>query len=410
MQRDFGDGKKYMRDFSVDFTDTDIYIGGKTFPKGYFTVAVLNYEETMVEDLLYTAQPILKMLSLLQGAFFDPNLFAETGTAVRKISRILSQLEPFCYLDTEEEEGLLEDVFVHSTTTAFTAYFCTLEKMNSLSNPTSTDLSENEQLALEVGKILHKTVYDLLNSYHYFCHDIHSFSTAIFNLERLELRELQHRNKANFAKACHRFFSNEEYMKALFLLQPFHGVAGFSLSPMTKMEIVVVPNPKKPEEMIFAQKYGFLRLMDFLVTDFFEGLQAGHAPRQCEICGRYFLTMDGRPQRYCNGYAPGDSRKRSCQAVAARMGRKEREKAATHPVKVICERRCNTIDHHLRNGKLDKEFATTAKQIAREKRDRAIRDNGYFTKQYEEEMTQKTIYAETEQVLGRPPQPQKAYE
>ena len=92
------------------------------------------------------------------------------------------------------------------------------------------------------------------------------------------------------------------------------------------------------------------------------------------------------------------------------MGRKEREKAATHPVKVICERRCNTIDHHLRNGKLDKEFATTAKRIAREKRDRAIRDNGYFTKQYEEEMTQKTIYAETEQVLGRPPQPQKAYE
>lgn len=233
-------------------------------------------------------------------------------------------------------------------------------------------------------------------SYHYFCHDIHSFSTAIFNLERLELGELKHRNQANFAKVCLRFFSNEEYMKALYLLQPFHGVAGFSLSPMTKMEIVVVPNPKMPEEMIFARKYGFLRLMDFLVTDFFEGLQAGHAPRQCEICGRYFLTTDGRQQRYCNGYAPGDSRKRSCQAVAARMGRKEREKAATHPVKIICERRCNTIDHHLRSGKLDKEFAITAKRIAREKRDRAIRDNDYFTKQYEEEMTQETIYAEAE--------------
>ena len=73
---------------------------------------------------------------------------------------------------------------------------------------------------------------------------------------------MKHRNEANFAKVCRRFFSNEEYMKELFLLQPFHGVAGFSLSPTTKMEIVVVTNPKKPEEMtqeaIYAETEQFL--------------------------------------------------------------------------------------------------------------------------------------------------------
>ena len=255
-------------------------------------------------------------------------------------------------------------------------------KLESLSNPTAADLSENEQLALEVGKALHRTVYDLLNSYHYFCHDICTFANAIYNLERLELRDLEQRNVANFAQACHHFFSNEENMQELFLVQPFHGVAGFSLSSVTKMEIVVVPNPKKPGEMMFARRYGFRRLMDFLVSDFFEGLQAGHAPKQCEICKKYFLTTDGRHQRYCTGYAPHDPKHRTCQAVAARMGRKEREKAADRPVKAVCETRCNTIDHHLREHKLDKEFADTAKRIARNKKNRALRDNEYFQQQY----------------------------
>ena len=407
MKKKYGDGQNYMRDFTADFTGTDIYIGGKSFPKGYFTVAALNYEEDVVEDILYTAQTILKMLTLLQNVYFDPDLFTETGTAVRKISKILSEHEPFCYLDTKEEQGLLEDIFIPATTTAFRAYFCVMGKLESLSNPTAADLSENEQLALEVGKALHRTVYDLLNSYHYFCHDICTFANAIYNLERLELQDLEQRNVASFAQTCHHFFSNEENMKELFLVQPFHGVAGFSLSSVTKMEIVVVPNPKKPGEMMFARRYGFRRLMDFLVSDFFEGLQAGHAPKQCEICKKYFLTTDGRHQRYCTGYAPNDPKHRTCQAVAARMGRKEREKAADHPVKAVCETRCNTIDHHLRSGKIDKEFAAAAKRIARNRKNRAISDNQYFLEQYNEEMTQEAIYAETERVLGRPPQPQK---
>ena len=135
MKKKYGDGQNYMRDFTADFTGTDIYIGGKSFPKGYFTVAALNYEDDVVEDILYTAQTILKMLTLLQNVYFDPDLFTETGTAVRKISKILSEREPFCYLDTKEEQGLLEDIFIPATTIAFRAYFCVMGKLESLSNP-----------------------------------------------------------------------------------------------------------------------------------------------------------------------------------------------------------------------------------------------------------------------------------
>ena len=178
---------------------------------------------------------------------------------------------------------------------------------------------------------------------------------------------------------------------------------GFSEEAVVATKMVAIAKPQKNGEVMFARRYRFNRIMSFLVMDFFEGLQAGHSPKQCEICNRFFHMTDGRQQRYCNGYAPNDPKHRTCQAVAARMGRKEREKAEDHPVKAVCDTRCNTIDHHLRSGKIDKEFATTAKRIAREKKNRALRDNEYFLGQYEADMTQEAIYAETERRLGRPP-------
>ena len=74
---------------------------------------------------------------------------------------------------------------------------------------------------------------------------------------------------------------------------------------------------------------------------------------------------------------------------------------------VLYNRRCNTIDHHLRAGKIDEEFAQIAKEIARKKRDRANRNSEYLQTQYESEMTQEVIYGETERALGRPPRIQK---
>lgn len=62
-------------------------------------------------------------------------------------------------------------------------------------------------------------------------------------------------------------------------------------------------------------------------SDLYEGLCVGHAPKQCRTCGRRFLTINARPTKYCNGYAPGDKRHRSCRQVGNLKGRKERELA-----------------------------------------------------------------------------------
>ena len=176
-----------------------------------------------------------------------------------------------------------------------------------------------------------------------------------------------------------------------------------------KQEYVILRNSESHNEMTIGQRMHFCRMMDFLVTDFFEGLQIGHAPKQCAVCGRYFLTTNARLRKYCDDYAPNDPRGRTCQQVGARKQRSERERADDHPVKIICEKRCNTIDHHLRQGKIDEAFAKKAKALARNKRDRALRDHNYYVSEYANEMTQEAIYTQTEQILGRPPTTQYAY-
>lgn len=387
----------------ADFTNTQTIIHGNAFAKGYCTVAVMNYGKEKMTELLIAAAPVLEMLRLLHGAYFDPELYDKAGAAVRKIYGILSQEEPFCYLFSEEEPELLAQVFSAEVKTAFQAYMATVAKLTSFPDPAKAVLSEDEQLSLEVGKALHRTVYDLLTRYYYFCHDIANYATAILNLERQELRDLEHRDESGFAKGCHHFFSDKENMQTLFLLQPYRNMDGFSLSPNTRMEMIVVPDPKKDGEMIFAWRMHFCRVMDFLVTDFFEGLHAGHSPRQCKNCGRFFHMTDGRHQIYCDGIAPNDPKKRSCRTYAARTNRLQREKALDHPALKLYRTRLNTINKHLQRGKIDQEFADMAKRIAEKCKSKACTNNRYFQECFASDISQEAIYRRAEERLGRPP-------
>ena len=149
-----------------------------------------------------------------------------------------------------------------------------------------------------------------------------------------------------------------------------------------------------------VQTYTFHRLTSFMTADFFEGLKAGHYPRKCDMCGRYFLMENAKNQKYCNGIFPGVEGNRTCRAVAARMRDKERELAKGHPIIIIYKRCCDAINHQLQRGKLSEEKARIAKKLAREKKDLALRENDYFLNGYEKEMTLKAICAEAASILG----------
>ena len=396
METNLGAGQNFMRDFTADFLGSDIYIGGKTVPKGYFTVAALNHGKELRTRLLYLGLPLRDALKQMKDRQFSVEVYDKAVEALWEIHKELASVEPFCSLDIEQEADLLDAVLSEdSKQTMVDCYQIAADNFYT-DNPAGVTLTEDEKSTLETGLYIHSCLKRIFNSYFYFCHDLVNFCTAIVNVEASELRNLEQRKESDFAKACHRFFSRPEVLPALYLLQPSVGVAGFGLSATVSMEMTVIPDAKHEGDMVFARRFHFCRMMDFLVMDFFEGLHAGHSPRQCKICGRFFLMLNGRLQKYCDGYAPNDPKHRTCRQVGNRLGREAREKSKDHPAKAIYQRRCNTIDHHLRDEKITEEFAKAAKKIAKEKLDQATKNNDYYTSRYEQEMTQEAIYAETE--------------
>lgn len=68
--------------------------------------------------------------------------------------------------------------------------------------------------------------------------------------------------------------------------------------------------------------------------------------------------------------------------------------AADHPLKVIYERRMNTIGRLVLRGSLPPELADRMKRLAKDKLLRAISDNAYARMDYAREMTQEALLAE----------------
>ena len=148
------------------------------------------------------------------------------------------------------------------------------------------------------------------------------------------------------------------------------------------------------DDLQLVKRMHYVSFVGMFRSDLFEGICVGHAPRKCPICGRWFLTTDARHTKYCGGFAPGDPKGRTCRQLGNLQGREKRELADDHPVKVIYNRRMNTIQVYLRRGTLDEATAEKMKRLARNKMERAISDAVYASGSYADEMEQEALLTE----------------
>lgn len=65
----------------------------------------------------------------------------------------------------------------------------------------------------------------------------------------------------------------------------------------------------------------FTRLLDFLYTDFFKGILKGCVPKQCKLCGQYFLLEKGFHYEYCDSVFEGGQ---TCREIGAARSFKEK--------------------------------------------------------------------------------------
>lgn len=68
---------------------------------------------------------------------------------------------------------------------------------------------------------------------------------------------------------------------------------------------------------VMTERYSFSSLHDFLFVELGKSILRGNAPRQCRLCGRWFLHEQGDRAMYCERIAPSEESK-TCREAGAR--------------------------------------------------------------------------------------------
>lgn len=161
--------------------------------------------------------------------------------------------------------------------------------------------------------------------------------------------------------------------------------SGKWMSGMNLSDQYMAGKDDKGNPVIIRRKH-YVSVAGMLRTDFFEGLAVGHAPKKCINCGRWFLTLDGRHTKYCDGIDPNSEKGETCRSVGNRKRREFREKAENNHFKRLYTTRCNSIRARKRRDTLDPQIAEKALILAKNKLNKAVQDNDYALNYYEAEM------------------------
>ena len=70
--------------------------------------------------------------------------------------------------------------------------------------------------------------------------------------------------------------------------------------------------------IILAERFTFPSLRDFLYVELGRAILHGNAPRQCRLCGGWFLHKQGDRALYCERIAPSETGK-ACREMGARL-------------------------------------------------------------------------------------------
>ena len=121
------------------------------------------------------------------------------------------------------------------------------------------------------------------------------------------MRELE-RQLQTFGSHLKPYVREREIDAAVFL-SPEEQAAGCS--------VCFAFHPTDGRTGIMTERYSFSSLCDFLFVELGKAILRGSAPRQCRLCGRWFLHEQGDRAMYCERVAPGET-EQTCREIGAR--------------------------------------------------------------------------------------------
>ena len=347
---------------TLDVWHNQVFFNEEAYPAGYFAASVLNISMDEINSLMEKSGALLELAPLLMSE--DPQLYNRVWLELRHrmitLAEALWQYEPFSHTDRGAEQRLIDTLLSKE-------YFPRI---------ITSDSREQDFFMGYISALIQLP------------HALYHFMAAGRFFELDYLRRLKRRDESYFVTAAHDCFNSDLFwqeMKSLANPQ----MEPLTLTPQLRSSYVFAQNPKREKEMVFVQRIFFDSYMDMLCFDLLNGLHHGHAPNQCQCCGKYFLTTNARTPKYCDGIAPQDPRL-TCRQYGAQQGHKEKNK--NHPVYALFRTQTNTIRKHAERGKIDEALRTEALKTAAELRDKALMDNAYAEDGYKRDMELDAVY------------------
>ena len=334
---------------TMDCWNDRVYYEGKEFPAGQFAAEILNFAGEIHDPLLERITVLTALVDDLSTAEKSKrhDIAAQLKPLLHDTVSWLYTCPPFCYCEEQRAYEALEHALSE-------------ERLD-------RDYEEEEAHLPYLALSFCEPILRILVAIYNFCLLIRAF-------EKKYLRRAKRRNADAFAKAAHECFDEDDSFLILLEQMPFGGVEEFFSYPRVITGFKYFQDENDEEKWKTAQRVICRRTIDFYVFDLVNGLHHGHAPSQCQGCGRYFLTTNGHIPKYCDGVAPQDSRY-TCRQYGAMMHQKEQNKQ--HPVYRLFNTRTDTIRKHHWRGKISDELRQEALCLAGNYRDKALMNNDY---------------------------------
>lgn len=387
MNNPLGGGHTDLAAFKADFWQDRLYIAEQEYPVGHFTVEILNerYNFGNFRDYPYIRDMFNELR--LTGSFTEKQYFRARDELYEMLGEI-KKISILSFFNTQYEELHINRLFQEVSFRYLLDYFQLQEKLRNNPKgliidryvPTEKDertISEAQYLLADIENslIFYSSLFSDL--FHFYC-SINAFAEQVAKLNRPREGNLIELANQIFEGHYDRFHKDGQRNARVFKADAEY----FAL--------------KQKNSYLTAQSLYFTRMIDFLTVDFFEGLRNGHFPKQCAVCGKYFLMTTSINQIYCNGYAPNDPKGRPCRKVGIDRKNEQRKKETrdNNPIQYEYNKRRQSVRQDFHRGKISAEFAELAKVRLEELKFKAIRDNEYFLSGgYLADMSNEKLYA-----------------
>lgn len=385
-----GDANFYK--FSVDFIGDDFILGGKTLPLGIITHDILNIPADKLLSIFKTGDRLNELYNRLNAENYSEELFIKIRETILEIIKLIKKIKPFSYFSIKDEYNHVEELFDDSKIEIWKRSFASMPIPNINFIPEDAAMYDNVIVLTE-----------FIKSYIYLCADTFNFYKVAM-MYFVNLTENGFRDKVLLAGFTKEFFGSEQVLGWIEELNATEITHNFTLEPGVWMAPVVLKN--KDGLTMLGRRIHFDRMLNFYVTDMFEGLAAGHYSWQCGICHKFFFMTTAHKQLYCSTVNPEYGV--PCAYVAKNKLNMPKQKKKDGFGHDIWQKRYNSLRNEksktkngLPSAKYDIDVCDKAIELAKRHYEDAQIDFDYAQNQYEQDMILVNLIAEAKAALGK---------